>query len=446
MRKLRTLFLALLLLFGATVLWFWDRSPPRIELEGPAVVGREGRIFVRVEDSGKGLRSIEVIVRQDGQGTVVHSRRYPAPLLPWAEGERFEEIALSSWEGLSDGDFSVSVTAVDQGNLWLFSRTERAEFSLRLDTRPPRIDLLSQQHYLRQGGSETVLYQVNEGGRSGVTVGENVFLGYPVPALGEGVHLCVYALEHDQPPDVPILLWAEDEAGNQSRTRFFCRTFAQRFRSRNLNVSDAFIASVAPEILSHSPGFDERATPLETFLTINRELRDLNNQRISDLTRDSEPKPLWIEPFLQLSRSQVESAFADYRSYFYEGKLVDRQTHLGFDLASLAQSPVEASNRGRVVYADYLGIYGNTVIVDHGLGVFSLYAHLSSIDVEVGRIVERGEPLGRTGQTGLAAGDHLHFSMVVQGVQVNPIEWWDPAWLELRLRGIGKEIGGSESP
>jgi murein DD-endopeptidase MepM/ murein hydrolase activator NlpD len=116
--------------------------------------------------------------------------------------------------------------------------------------------------------------------------------------------------------------------------------------------------------------------------------------------------------------------------YLYAGEEVDRQTHLGFDLASIAQSPVEASNSGTVVHADYLGIYGNTVIIDHGLGLFSLYGHLSSMDVTRGQQVARGDMLGRTGQTGLAAGDHLHFSMIVGGAQVTPLEWWDPKWVQ----------------
>jgi murein DD-endopeptidase MepM/ murein hydrolase activator NlpD len=129
----------------------------------------------------------------------------------------------------------------------------------------------------------------------------------------------------------------------------------------------------------------------------------------------------------------VESSFADHRTYYYRGEPVDEQIHFGFDLASLARSPVEASNGGNVVYAEYLGIYGNCVILDHGLGLFSLYGHLSSIDVEKGQAVARGQSLGRTGQTGLAGGDHLHYSMIVQGVQVTPLEWWDPNWVRLHV-------------
>ena len=111
--------------------------------------------------------------------------------------------------------------------------------------------------------------------------------------------------------------------------------------------------------------------------------------------------------------------FADHRTYFYENKEIDQQVHLGFDLAVTSAVPVVAANKGRVVNADFLGIYGNCVILDHGMGVQSLYAHLSSIDVKVGDTVEKGQTLGRSGMTGLAGGDHLHFTMLVNGHPVN---------------------------
>jgi murein DD-endopeptidase MepM/ murein hydrolase activator NlpD len=124
------------------------------------------------------------------------------------------------------------------------------------------------------------------------------------------------------------------------------------------------------------------------------------------------------------------ASFAEERTYWNNGKEMDRQVHLGVDLASLAQSPVPAANSGRVVFAGPLGIYGNTVMIDHGCGLFSMYSHLSRIEIEVKKEVKKGETLGRTGFTGLAGGDHLHFSMLVDGVFVNPIEWWDEHWIK----------------
>src|SRR5262249_21136466 len=122
-------------------------------------------------------------------------------------------------------------------------------------------------------------------------------------------------------------------------------------------------------------------------------------------------------------------------------------THLGFDLASLRGSTVPAGNTGRVVFAGPLGIYGNTVILDHGLGLFSLYGHLSGITVAPDARVAPGGPIRNTGDTGLAGGDHLHFSIMIHGVHVDPVEWWDAHWIhdhvEARLAAFPRNEGGS---
>ena len=142
---------------------------------------------------------------------------------------------------------------------------------------------------------------------------------------------------------------------------------------------------------------------------------------------------LWQGPFRQLGNSQVESGFADHRTYLHDGEEIDQQVHLGFDLAVTANVPILASNHGVVVHADFLGIYGNCVVIDHGMGLQSLYAHLSSIDVQVGDAVEQGQEIGLSGMTGLAGGDHLHFTMLLHGHAVTPIEWWDEHWIEDRI-------------
>ena len=129
----------------------------------------------------------------------------------------------------------------------------------------------------------------------------------------------------------------------------------------------------------------------------------------------------------------MESAFADGRTYIYNGQTVDHQVHLGFDLAVVEHTPVRAANDGTVLYTGYFGLYGNTIIMDHGCGLQSLYGHLSSIGTRVGEQVKRGQEIGRSGQTGLAGGDHLHFSLLVEGIFVNPTEWWDPHWIHDRL-------------
>ena len=176
-----------------------------------------------------------------------------------------------------------------------------------------------------------------------------------------------------------------------------------------------------------------RRTLVKVFVQVNDKIRDLNHQKIKEISKKSSPGFLWTEPFSQLSRSKVESFFADHRTYLYKGVTIDQQDHVGFDLAVEKNYPIEASNDGIVRYAVNLGISGKTVLIDHGYGLLSLYGHLSSISVKQEQKVEKGSILGYSGTTGLAAGDHLHFGLFLQGIPVNPAEWWDRKWIQAHL-------------
>jgi murein DD-endopeptidase MepM/ murein hydrolase activator NlpD len=417
-------------------LWNWDSSAPTVRwTEAPSVVGLDSAIVLEIEDVGKGLQFIEVAWSTSGNRQVMWSEVYEAPW-SWQPGVTQRSLTFSprtsfGEQPLPEGEFSLDVTLRDHSNLWLWSNEVSTERTFKLDLTPPRIQVLTDQHYIRQGGSETIVYRVSEDTQiSGVQVGERIFKGYPIQRSDQETYICLFALGHDQAADSNMVIWAEDAAGNRKERSFWKKTFPVRFRYRDIQLSNSLIDSVLPEILASQTEVTAQETPLKTFLEINGRLRQLNHQQIEEISRHSMGELLWSEPFLQLSRSQVESLFADHRTYYYQGESVDQQTHLGFDLASVRQGPVESANAGIVVFADYLGIYGNAILVDHGLGLFSLYGHLSGLEVQKDQKVTAGQILGRTGETGLAAGDHLHFSMILQGVQVNPLEWWDPRWVQ----------------
>jgi murein DD-endopeptidase MepM/ murein hydrolase activator NlpD len=275
---------------------------------------------------------------------------------------------------------------------------------------------------------------------SGVRVGDNVFPGFPASGAGipgdESVRVAFFALLHDQDLNTPIELYARDPAGNTTSAPLTHRTFARDFARSRIQIPDRFLTQVVPRIVANTPGLDTDIgsdDPLEAFLYVNGELRRRNNATIAGFAAETASDMMWTDAFEALGNASVEARFADYRTYVVDGDDVDQQVHLGFDLAVTAQVPITSAHRGRVVHAAYLGIYGNCVIVDHGLGVQSLYAHLSSIDAAVGDTVDSGQTVGRSGQTGLAGGDHLHFTMLVSGYQVNPIEWWDPQWMQDRV-------------
>ncbi len=440
MKKLLLLFLLLVLATLGCFLLLWDSKAPSIAIKAPPSLGRNAQILIEITDEGRGLREFEVIGTQGSRRDVLAKLSTPTLIWPWDKSEARRVVTVSpAQKGFKQGELQIQVRAVDQPSLFLFDNTTTTTQKFLHDLRPPTLAVLSQQHYIRQGGSETILYRVSEDAEaSGVLVGNTEFRGYPVSGQKD-LRICLFALAWDQPVTTPMFLFARDQAGNVAKTGFWKKVFPTAFRQRDLPLTDEFLQTVVPQILANTDQVSEKGNLLDSYLEINRTLRKINNQQIADASLKSAATPLWSKPFLQLANSQVEAVFADRRSYFYQGKKIDEQTHLGFDLATSAQNPVEAANDGVVAFAEFLGIYGNCVIVDHGLGLQSLYGHLSSIDVKPGDRVKLGQTLGRTGMTGLAGGDHLHFSMVLQGVQINPVEWWDPKWVELhvmsRLRG-----------
>jgi murein DD-endopeptidase MepM/ murein hydrolase activator NlpD len=248
------------------------------------------------------------------------------------------------------------------------------------------------------------------------------------------LRVAFFALDWDRPDDTPIAVFARDASGTVARAPLESRLFPKPFRRSRIDLNDAFLGRVVPAILAGTTEVAPEGSLIEKYLVLNRDLRRKNADTIRSFAAKTDPEILWQgEAFFPFTNSKAESAFADARTYVYQGREVDRQVHLGFDLASFAQTPVLASNRGRVLFAQDLGIYGNCVILDHGMGVQSLYGHLSTMDVKPGDMVEKAQPLGRSGMTGLAGGDHLHFTMLVNGHMVNPIEWWDAHWIEDRV-------------
>ena len=354
------------------------------------------------------------------------------------------------------------VSASRRSFLGLRTISSATSKDLQVRLEPPRVAVVSTHHYVNHGGSEMVLYRATPADvQSGVRVGEIEYPGFALAgaasagsrdsgggAANPGVSVAFFALLFDQELRTPIAAYARDEASNQARATFVDNVFEKPFKHSHIDLDDPFLNRVVPEILEHSPEL-KIAPPgagddmLPAFLKINGELRRINSDQIAALAKMTARTRLWHGPFVQLGNSQVEAAFADHRTYFYKGKEVDRQVHLGFDLAVTSHVAIVAANDGKVLHASWLGIYGNCLIIDHGMGVQSLYGHLSSFEVHVGDAVTKGQTIGRSGMTGLAGGDHLHFTMLVDGHPVSPVEWWDAHWIEDRVERKLREAGSS---
>jgi len=457
LRWLFGLIVVALLALGVAYVVAGRGAPPRIAIDRPErVVGQAGTLEVNAEAPGNRFTELTITLEQNG-------RRYPLYALNGAAANATvtqpdpthtkitRPIGKQSVPELQSGAARIVVTATRPSFLKLRQLTSTAtkDFQVRLE--PPRIAVLSTKHYVNHGGSEFVVYKATPADVvSGVRVGDVEYPGFPVSGAGvtgadPSVKGASFALLHDQTLNTPIAAFARDEAGNQAKATFVDNVFEKPFKKSRIEIDDKFMNKTVPDIVEHSPELKMAPPPqdspemLQAFLRVNGELRRSNALEIAAMAAKTSPTRLWEGTFVQLGNSQVEASFADRRTYVYKGKEIDQQTHLGFDLAVTEHVPVAAANAGTVLNASWLGIYGNCVILDHGMGVQSLYAHLMSFDVKVGDKVTRGQIVGRSDSTGLAGGDHLHFTMLVGGRMVNPVEWWDAHWIADRVERKLKE-------
>ena len=429
------------LAFGAVYYYAGTVDGPAITINQPSVIGQGGTLDVTVDAPGGELTALNIHVEQKGRSIpVLDIASAPADALA-TEGDRVRvtrPIGKKTLPQLESGPATLKVSASRPVLRGLREVSSELSRDIQVRLTPPRVAVVSTHHYVNQGGAEMIVYRVTPPDvDSGVRVGDVAYPGFPASGARMNdpeLKVAFFALLYNQPPDAPMEVFARDVAGNEARAQFEHRVFPKKFRNSRIPLDDRFLSRVVPAILQSSPQLQVSANDLlPAFLKINNDLRRANNDTIAALARKTGNAILWEGAFQPLGGSQVESSFADFRTYLYGAKEVDRQVHLGFDLAKTANAPVTAANNGKVLLAEEQGIYGNIVVVDHGMGVQSLYAHLSSFAVKDGDIVTKGQTLGSSGQTGLAGGDHLHFSMMVNGRFVNATEWWDAHWIEDRI-------------
>ena len=390
----------------------------------PKAIGQSTPVKVEVSNP-HGIRHVTAWVEQDGARTQVFDTSNPSTRLFFLrKHEPPREVAFNaSVKKEGKARLIVDVTAND-----FRGATDTIAADVDAILRPPSVVADGVQHYINQGGSELAVFTpAGLWNEAGVRTGKYTFRSFPKPG-SPNERFSLFAYPWDLADDVTPVVYVRNPAGTEVQARFWFKLFPKKFRHRDLDLSDSFLEKVDNEI---DPGGS--GDLLTRFLKINGPMRVENNKTLADLRNKTEPRFLWTGPFLQLANSKVESQFADVRTYVYKGKKVDEQVHLGFDLSVTEHIGVVAANDGKVVWAQRLGIYGNCIVVDHGYGLQSIYGHLSQIAVKEGDMVKKGQEMGKSGATGLAGGDHLHFSMQLDGVQINPVEWWDQHWIHDRV-------------
>lgn len=407
--------------------WRQTVSAVRVEFQPvPQFIGARTPITLVLRATRGGVQSVDVRLNQGGTRVNVAQQAFSGPV---SNEQRVQLIVTGGTLGLREGAATLEVRARD--GFWRPVRVDDrmiASLPVTLDFTPPTLEVLASTRYLSRGGGGLVAVRAKGAARVGVNVGDFFFLGFPAGAPDTGLHAVLYALPWNLAPNSPVTATAQDEAGNPVSRALAVDIRPRKFPIDTIEVGEQFLASKMPELLPER-GQIPPDQLLQAFLTVNRDKRKEAEEVKRKLAQKTKPGPLFEGAFIQPRNTKVFSNFAETRTYRYKGADVDTQVHLGYDLASLKNSPIPAANAGVVVYAAPLSIYGNTVVVDHGWGLQTLYGHLSAIEIKEGDEVKKGQALGRSGATGLALGDHLHFEVLIQGVSVTPIEWWDGKWI-----------------
>jgi murein DD-endopeptidase MepM/ murein hydrolase activator NlpD len=402
----------------------FERSAPQIQVPDTDVLGLSA-LDIAIRDEGSGLKAVTATLSAGGTDHTLVSEQY-AP----AVGEKKFSVLAVKLPGIKEGSAVLRVTARD-ASLWGYFRGNETvvEKKLTIDVSPPTLELIADDRYVNFGGVGAIVYKTSaDATQSGVRIGDYFFPGFKGQVKDQPeYYLALFAHPYNVPAHVKAVLVASDKAGNAKQMQLVYELKNVSYKKSTIPISESFLQNKILPLVQDVAA--RQGSPKDVFVAVNTKLRAENEKLITEVTRKATPEMLWKGAFNQLSNSKVEANFADHRTYVYDKAPIDTAYHLGYDLSVTKHYPVEAANSGTAVFVGDLGIYGNTVILDHGLGLFTLYSHLSSIDVKVGEAVKERGVVGKTGETGLAAGDHLHYGVYLHGVAVLPVEWWDSKWI-----------------
>ncbi|MGW8287057.1 MAG: M23 family metallopeptidase [Desulfobulbales bacterium] len=435
-----SLFLLAIIVAAAIVFFkYYEREKPQINIQGDiSTIGMIKELQFTASDSRSGISLIEIALTQGDKRAIVYDKKYSRQGFFGNNGPKklTETITLESGAvGFTDGKAELQVTVRDFSFWgWMAGNETFVAYPVTIDMHPPKISILHSTRYVSPGGSGMVVYKIDDSvEKNGLTVNGHFNPGFPVTDQNDDRFVAFFGLPYNTENIDEAIVTATDRAGNTGKAAFGINLKKIHFKHDQINISDNFLNRKIPEFAQQYPQLS--GSLVEQFVFVNNTIRKQNYQSIVQACADPSPIRFWQGQFGRMAGSRM-AGFADHRTYFYNSQEIDKQVHLGIDLASTQRAEIKAANRGKVVFADYLGIYGNTIILDHGQGIFSLYSHLSEIGTAVGDIKNKGEIIGHSGSTGMAGGDHLHFSILVNGVFVNPLEWWDKQWLQLNIEDI----------
>ncbi len=407
----------------------FERDDPKVTISQEGYWNFKEPIRVTVEDAS-GLKAFKATLSTPHDEWVVAEENSPS-----AETKRVFEILPPKGVRRIDAESVVlKIEATDQSRWGLFmGNTAKEEYTLVIDQRRPVLSVITNSYKIQKGGSAIVVFRAEDPHMESLKIETNFGKTFiPQPFMKEGYYASLLAWPVQQESFTATVI-ARDRAGNETRSVVPLRLKDHVYKVSNIELSDAFLDGKIAELANEyeeTAGVDER---LEQFKIINEVVRANNEKKIHEVTSKVSKKMITDfnpQPFYPLANGKKVADFGDHRIYSYKGQQnVSQAYHMGLDLASVQMGSIRASNAGMTVFSHMNGIYGNLPIIDHGFGLYTLYGHCSEVHVQEGDAVTAGEEIAKSGLSGYAMGDHLHFGILVQGIEVRPEEWMDTKWI-----------------
>ena len=405
----------------------FERTKPTITIENSGYWNLRAPLNVTIDDAS-GLLAYKVTLQSGSENFVLTDEQFVLP-----QGSQTLELKTPKRAySLKNKEVTITVEARDASK-WNFmagnSATETT--TLQIDKKRPYLSTIASSYRIIKGGSAVVIFKAEDDNMEAFYVETNFgkrFKAQPFYKEGYYVTLIAWPVTEDT---FRATIIATDSAGNVAKSSVPVIPYNKKYKVSKIKLSDRFLNGKVSE-LAYTYGVDDGADLIERFKYINEDMRKSNEDVIHDLTSKVSDKMVNnfpIKKMYPLKNGQVVAQFGDHRIYSYKGEKVSEAYHLGLDLASNAMSPIMSQNPAIVTYAEENGIYGNMPVLYHGMGLYTIYGHCSNMMVKEGDSLRSNETVAKTGRSGYAMGDHLHFGVLVQGIEVRPQEWMDQDWI-----------------
>jgi len=415
----------------------FERVAPKVESQENIFWNRTDPLKLQLSDN-VALKHFELILSDGTNSLIVGQGDF--------DKDTKEQILLVKYPKSKTLNLKASTlqlkVSVNDNSMWNFFRGNKTvkTIKIKVDSKRPNVNVLANSYSITQGGSALVVFQANDENLDELYVEADGKRFQVEPYKQKGYYATLVAWPFNKNTFNAKII-ATDKAKNKRVTDIPFYLKNHKYKVSWIKARDKFIDGKITDLASSNPEYASITDRLDKLRAINETMRLKNEAKIHALAKSVSTEVLkhWkMKKFYPLQNGARVASYGDERHYYYKTKdnEVSKSYHVGYDLASTKMASIKSSNAGKVVYANENGIYGNMPMIDHGLGLYSLYGHCSQLLVKEGDEVKAGQVIAKTGRSGLALGDHLHFGLLVQGIEVRPIEWFDGGWIKTNIDNV----------